>query len=104
MAGLREALHRAARTRLAHRPRARPERSSILPVGQIKRHFRKLEVQPFSKNISVFPKCKSGVYSSRPASIRGALRIVTNVESGMRWTRWCRKTNDAGADGEVVWS
>ena len=22
----------------------------------------------------------------------------------MRWTRWLRKTNDASADGEVVWS
>jgi hypothetical protein len=22
----------------------------------------------------------------------------------MRWTRWCRKTSDASADGEVVWS
>jgi hypothetical protein len=22
----------------------------------------------------------------------------------MRWTRWCRQTSDAHADGEVVWS
>jgi hypothetical protein len=38
-----------------------------------------------------------------PARKRG-VRVVTNVGRGMRWTRWLRKTNDASADGEVVWS
>ena len=32
------------------------------------------------------------------------VRVVTDVERGMRWTRRCRQTNDIGADGEVVWS
>jgi hypothetical protein len=32
------------------------------------------------------------------------LRIVINVERGMRWTRTRRPTSDAGfADGEAVW-
>jgi hypothetical protein len=36
----------------------------------------------YIKNISRFQK----MGSRRPALIRGALRIVTNVERGMRWT------------------
>jgi hypothetical protein len=35
---------------------------------------------------------------------RGALRIVTSVESGMRWTRFGRKTSGFSADGQGVWS
>jgi hypothetical protein len=35
--------------------------------------------------------------------MRGALRIVTDVGRGMRWTRRCRQTSGTGADGEVVW-
>ena len=43
--------------------------------------------------------------SSRPASIQeGRIATVTNVERGMQWTRWRRKTGDAEADGEVVWA
>jgi hypothetical protein len=38
-----------------------------------------------------------------PHSKRGALRIVTNVGRGMRWTRGCRTTNGVLADGEAVW-
>src|SRR6266480_630612 len=47
---------------------------------------------------------KSAPSSARPASIRGALAIVTNVGCGMRWTLWCRKTNDAdsGRQSRVV--
>ena len=32
------------------------------------------------------------------------MRVVTDVECGMRWTRRCRRTSDVDADGEVVWS
>ena len=39
----------------------------------------------------------------RPASARGAY-ASSRTWGGMRWTRWCRKTSDASADGEVVWS
>ena len=35
---------------------------------------------------------------------RGVRAIVTTREAEMRWTRLVRKTNAAGADGEVVWS
>jgi hypothetical protein len=42
---------------------------------------------------------------ARPvADQEGRFAIVTNVGHGMRWTRWRRKTGDANADGEVVWS
>jgi hypothetical protein len=44
------------------------------------------------------------VVFAHPVLIRGALRIVTNVERGMRWTPWLRRTSEAEADGEVVWS
>jgi hypothetical protein len=37
------------------------------------------------------------------AHIKGRFAIVTNVGRGMRWTRRHQKTNDVGADGEVVW-
>jgi hypothetical protein len=38
------------------------------------------------------------VVSTRPALTRGALRVVTNVERGMRWTFWLRPTSAAEAD------
>jgi hypothetical protein len=34
----------------------------------------------------------------------GRFAVVTDVERGMRWTRWRRKTSAVGVDGEVVWS
>jgi hypothetical protein len=34
----------------------------------------------------------------------GRFAVVTDVGSGMRWTRQCRKTSDTDADGEGVWS
>jgi len=34
----------------------------------------------------------------------GRFAVVTDVESGMRWTQWCRETSDTEADGEGVWS
>jgi len=41
--------------------------------------------------------------SAVPLPQEGRFAIVTDVGSGMRWTRWCRETNDAYADGEGVW-
>ena len=49
----------------------------------------------FRKNVIVY---------AYPVLARGALRIVTNVERGMRWTPWLHRTSGAGADGEIVWS
>jgi hypothetical protein len=40
----------------------------------------------------------------RPALLRRGVRVVTNVERGMRWTCWCRATSDADTDDEAVWS
>ena len=39
-----------------------------------------------------------------PIPQEGRLAIVTDVGSGMRWTRGLRLTGVAGADGEIVWS
>jgi len=50
---------------------------------------------PLTKNISVFPKRKSALYSSPSRPARGALAIVTNVGAGMRWTLVVPKTNGA---------
>ena len=36
--------------------------------------------------------------------MEGRFAVVTNVERGMRWTPWLRKTSAGGADGEIVWS
>jgi hypothetical protein len=60
--------------------------------------------KPLRENNSLFPKHESGVSFARPASTRGALAIVTNVGSGMRWTPRMRKTSATGAYGEGVWS
>ena len=55
------------------------------------------------KNISVFRNVESGLWSSRPASVRGA-DASSRTRGGMRWTRgWC-ETSIVGADGEIVWS
>jgi hypothetical protein len=37
---------------------------------------------PFGKNISVFPKCKSGYMICHPVPLRGALRNVINAGRG----------------------
>jgi hypothetical protein len=71
-----------------------------LPVGL----FCKSVVQPpFAKNISVFPKPKSGLFDSLSRLTEGRLEIVTDAR---------RDAVDADgaidealeADGEVVWS
>jgi hypothetical protein len=43
---------------------------------------------PFLKNISVFPKYKSGYMSSHPVPLRGALRNVTNAGRGCGGRGW----------------
>jgi hypothetical protein len=43
-------------------------------------------------------------HSSRPASSKRGVRVVTIRGSGMRWTRLWQLTSAAIADGEVVWS
>jgi hypothetical protein len=45
------------------------------PDGQISKNLS----SPLCKNISVFPKCKSGYMNSHPVPHRGALRNVTNA-------------------------
>jgi hypothetical protein len=85
----------------------RPE--LICPTGK----FREMLSSPFEKNISVFPKPKSGVWFAPSCTrSRGAFAIVTNVGCGMQWTRsigrdvqlHARRRAMTFADGEVVWS
>ena len=38
-----------------------------------------------------------------PLPQEGRFAVVTDVGSGMRWTRAARETNAPNADGEVVW-
>jgi hypothetical protein len=54
--------------------------------------------------ISLDGQVESGLLQFGPASSRGRFAIVTDVERGMRWTLWRRKTSGVLADGEVVWS
>ena len=39
-----------------------------------------------------------------PRSSGGALRVVTNVERGMRWTRQLQQASEVAAYGKGVWS
>jgi len=64
-----------------------------LPVAPIRRKPKLLPVTPNQWHLA----------PSR-APQEGRFAIVTDVERGMRWTRWCRQTSDIDADGEVVWS
>ena len=50
-------------------------RSTGLPDGQISKNLS----SPLCKNISVFPKYKSGYMNSHPVHRRGALRNVTSA-------------------------
>ena len=69
------------------------------------KHFRFTEMvsSPGIKNISLFPKTKSGLYRIHPVPLRGALAIVT-TRGGERWTRRLRLTIVANAYGKGVWS
>jgi hypothetical protein len=54
-----------------------------------------------------FPFRLTQITSTTPAVSfpeEGRIAIVTDVGSGMRWTRAARLTKRADADGEVVWS
>jgi hypothetical protein len=51
---------------------------------------------------SVFRKYM--IVCARPALMKRGVRVVTNVERGMRWTQRRRTTSGGDADGEIVWS
>jgi len=62
-------------------------------------------VQSFAKKYFALPVGQIISTSPRhPASIRGALAIVTNVGRDAMDASLCRKTSGTAADGEVVWS
>jgi hypothetical protein len=76
-----------------------------LPVGRFREIRLRLLSSPALKNISVFPKCKSGVYlvpSRTPQEGRCA--------SSRRWVQEAMDASDVGddrhrsADGKIVWS
>jgi hypothetical protein len=70
-----------------------------VPDGQISKNLS----SPLCKNISVFPKYKSGYIKAIPSHRRGALRNVTSAGRDAVDAE-ARETGDANADGEVVWS
>src|ERR1700684_840101 len=75
-----------------------------LPDGQIKRLPDYSRVQPFREKYFASPFARSRfIDSSRPASIRGALAIVTNVGRDAM-DEACAEDERANSDGEVVWS
>jgi len=49
-----------------------------------------------------FSRRKASHFSRIPIPQEGRLAIVTDVGSGMRWTRGLRLTGAANADGEIV--
>jgi hypothetical protein len=51
----------------------------ICPSGAVRDFAFGLLSSPFRKNISVFPKCKSGVYLAPSRPTEGRLAIVTNA-------------------------
>jgi hypothetical protein len=55
-------------------------------------------------NILLSENQKMCILPTVPLPQEGRFAVVTDVGSGMRWTRQCRKTSDTGADGEGVWS
>ena len=69
-------------------------------------------VQSFREKDFALPRPQiSGFLRSSRSREEGRLAIVTDVGYGMRWTRQRQarrsngaRTNDADADGEVVWS
>jgi hypothetical protein len=66
-------------------------RRKIAPTGKSPKSLS----SPFRKDISVFPKCKSGYMTGRPTRMRGGSRVVTNARwdamdataSGAQWDR-----------------
>jgi hypothetical protein len=59
---------------------------------------------PFGKNISVFPKYKSGYMICHPVPLRGALRNVINAGQDAVDAGGAKDEGANPADGEGVWS
>jgi hypothetical protein len=72
----------------------------IVPDGQIS----KFVSSPLCKNISVFPKPKSGLYDSLSRPTQRGVAQRHGTLGGMRWTLMALLTKALEADGEVVWS
>src|SRR5215471_19363686 len=67
--------------------------------------MRELPVAPIRRSPTILPVAPNQWHlAPSRAAQEGRLAIVTDVERGMRWTRWCRQTSDNKADGEGVWS
>jgi hypothetical protein len=60
--------------------------------------------KPNIENISLFQKKNLRYSALVPIPFEGRFAVVTNVGSGMRWTRRPRETSVADAYGEIVWS
>jgi hypothetical protein len=73
--------------------------SQTLPDGQISQNLS----SPLCKNISVFPKCKSGYMICRLVPLEGRFAVVTNAGRDAVDAD-ALLTNGAEADGEDVWS
>src|SRR6516225_5050194 len=70
----------------------------------IKQFSAESAVQSCTQKYSAFGKSEIVPLTAASRLGKRGVRVVTDVERGMRWTRRCRQTNDIGADGEVVWS
>jgi hypothetical protein len=74
---------------------------SDLPDGLI---FR-IHVKPISQKYFALSEAKIRCMDFVvPPPQEGRIAIVTDVGSGMRWTRRPRETSAADADGQGVWS
>jgi len=60
-------------------------------------------VQSRAQKIPLCFLTNSMAIAAHPASIGGALRVVTDVERGMRWMLHVVRRMTLRADGEVVW-
>jgi hypothetical protein len=81
-----------------HTPSARRANNFVLSelgLAYVKPAPRKYLASVFRNNVIV---------SAPSRSHKRGVRVVTNVERGMRWTFWPRQTSAAGTDGEGVWS
>jgi hypothetical protein len=89
--------------------RAQHASSPDLPDGQITHGPFLPLVQSLLQKYSDFPKPQISLYPCHPVPLEGRIAIVTDVGMGcggrgsIRRT-FGRATNDAAADGEVVWS
>jgi len=63
-----------------------------------------ISASPTAKNVRLAFAGKSPSLLRASCPTEGRFAIVTRVGCGMRWTRRLQETNDADADGEVVWS